>query len=156
MHGQFKDKFLAAVCAFAAFSTLPISTAFAKADPRILQDVPVSDFVLPVFDDGGHKMWEACGTSATMRPDNSLLVTDVCLNCFTDDAIPTEAFFATSDAATIVLSRHAAYGNSKIKVFGENFCASADVWEFFGDSKKIVARNNVRVMLNGDITEASR
>jgi hypothetical protein len=154
--GQFKNKLFIPAAMVAVFFIFPISVAFAKADAKILLNVPVDDFVMPIFDDDGHRMWEARGESAVLGTDESLHVTDMRLSCFTGSNGTTEAFFAVSDAATIIPGTHKALGESKIEIFGENFCASADAWEFFGDSKKIVAKNNVRVLLDGTITGVSR
>jgi hypothetical protein len=38
-----------------------------------------------------------------------------------------------------------------VHIFGENFFAKGDTWEFFGDSKKIIAKGNVEVVLNGNL-----
>jgi hypothetical protein len=151
--GRFKNKFLIGIALAALFTVFCYAAAFAKADTKILLNIPMNNFVLPVFDENGKKMWEAHGSSATLEENDLLIVNDVRLSCFAGADTLREAFFATSDSASIRPAIHRAFGNSKIKIFGANFCASADNWEFFGDSKKIIARDNVRVLLEENMAE---
>ncbi|MDR2776707.1 MAG: hypothetical protein LBB17_01515 [Puniceicoccales bacterium] len=120
-----------------------------------LQNIPINGFVLPIFNVAGQKVWEARGHSAVIVKDNLLYVKNMKLRCFTEEDNPQEAFFAISDAAFVVPQTKSISGNFKIKIFGQNFYASAHTWEFSGDGEKIIAKNHVKVFLDCNLEECS-
>ncbi|MDR1457228.1 MAG: hypothetical protein LBI47_00010 [Puniceicoccales bacterium] len=120
-----------------------------------LRNVPINGFILPVFNGEGQKVWEARGSSATMIEDNLLRVKKMKLRCFTDEENPQEAFFAISDIAFVVPQTNSISGNFEIKIFGQNFYASAHTWEFSGNEKKIIAKDHVKVFLDFNLEECS-
>jgi hypothetical protein len=135
---------------------LPYNVSWAIS-PEIqpLRNVPINGFVLPVFNRAGQKIWEAYGRSAIMVEDDLLHVKNMKLRCFTEEEEPQEAFFAISDAASVVPRTNSLSGNFEIKIFGQNFYASAHTWEFSGNGKKIIAKDHVKVFLDCNLEECS-
>jgi hypothetical protein len=113
-----------------------------------LQNIPLHDFILPVFNMAGQAIWEARGRSAVMVEHNLLHVKNMKLRCFTEEENPQEAFFAISDTVFVVPQTSSIRGNFEIKIFGQNFYASAHTWEFLGNEKKIIAKDHVKVFLD--------
>lgn len=124
------------------------SCAFAKARSQALLNVPIAHFAVPGFDSNGHKKWEVSGASATMTEENLFSVQSLKLSCFSEGEMENEIFSATSDEASVMARSHMARGKSEIRIAGQKFSASAGAWEFFGDSKKIIARDNVTVFID--------
>ncbi|MDR2432728.1 MAG: hypothetical protein LBD34_03165 [Puniceicoccales bacterium] len=120
-----------------------------------LQNIPINGFILPVFNGEGQEIWEARGSSATMIEDNLLHVKNMKLRCFTEEEPPQEAFFAISDMAFVVPQTNSISENFEIKIFGQNFYASARTWEFSGNEKKIIAKDHVKVFLDCNLEECS-
>jgi hypothetical protein len=127
----------------------------ANLESQALRNVPINDFILPVFNGEGQKIWETRGHSATMIEDNLLCVKNMKLHCFTEEENPQEAFFAISDTAFVVPQTNSISGNFEIKIFGQNFYASAHTWEFSGNGKKIIAKDHVKVFLDCNLEECS-
>jgi hypothetical protein len=129
-----------------------MGSAVAVPGSEILMNVPMFKFSLPVFATDGNKTWEVCGSSVTMVGNGIFHVKDAVLLCFATDGVSGEIFHATSDSAVVMSQNHAASGGeSPIKIVGKNFDAYANAWEFFGNSKKIVAKNNVKVFIRESI-----
>jgi hypothetical protein len=124
-------------------------------ESQSLLNVPINDFILPIFNRTGQKIWEIHGHSATMIEDNLLHITNVKLRCFTEEENPQESFFAISDTAFVVPRANSISGNSEIKIFGQNFYASAHAWEFLDNEKKIIAKEHVKVFLDCSLEESS-
>ncbi|MDR1595650.1 MAG: hypothetical protein LBR91_01845 [Puniceicoccales bacterium] len=148
-------KLLKFACIFACCVALQSDSVCAVPDNRILVGVPIEGFELPIFGDDGDKTWEVSGTSATMVESGIFHVKNATLRCFAGGCAPEESFRASSDFAMVSSTCHTASGESEVKITGKNFGAYADTWEFFGDSKKIVAKGNVRVFLTESIAEIS-
>ena len=127
-----------------------VCCAHADVCPQCLDDIPIYGFVLPVFDVAGVKLFDAYGKSATPSADGSCFVKDAKLVFFTGDN-GIGKICAVSDFSTVYQNSHYAVGDSPVHIFGENFFAKGDTWEFFGDSKKIIAKGNVEVVLNGNL-----
>ena len=127
-----------------------ICCAHADICPQCLDNTPVYGFVLPVFDVAGVKLFEAYGKSATPSADGSCFVKDSKLVFFTGGE-GSGKVCAVSDFSTVYQNSHYAVGDSPLHIFGENFFAKGDTWEFFGDSKKIIAKGKVEVVLNGNL-----
>ncbi|MDR1432774.1 MAG: hypothetical protein LBI61_00310 [Puniceicoccales bacterium] len=147
-------------CVLFFFSLYLANSALGKVDRLILLNTPISEFTLPVFEGNGNKVWEICGTSATMVGRDLFSLLDAKLHCFAGDFAggnaSSEFFCATSEAATVDSSTHRASGECGIRIVGRNFDATADSWEFLGDSKKIIAKNNVVVFLYENVGELAR
>ncbi|MDR1890939.1 MAG: hypothetical protein LBQ23_02015 [Puniceicoccales bacterium] len=125
-------------------------------ESQLLLNIPINDFILPVFNTVGQKIWEVHGHSAMMIEDGLLCVKNFNLHCFTEEENPQESFLAVSDMAFVAPKTNLVSGNSKIKIFGQNFYASANIWEFLGDEKKIIAKDHVKVFLDCDLEECLR
>jgi hypothetical protein len=101
----------------------------------------------------GQKTWEICGHLAKIIEDNLLLAKSINLHCFTEEENSQEAFCVVSDSVFVVQKTNSVLGNSKIKIFGQNFYASAHTWEFLGNEKKIIAKDHVKVFLDCSLEE---
>ncbi|MDR0742240.1 MAG: hypothetical protein LBE98_02130 [Puniceicoccales bacterium] len=124
-------------------------------ESQSLWNVPINGFVLPIFNMAGQTIWEVRGHSAIMVEDNLLCIKNMKLRCFTEEENPQEIFFAISNTAFVVPQTNSVSGNFEIKIFGQNFYASAHTWEFSGNEKKIIAKNRVKVFLDCNLEGCS-
>lgn len=150
-----RDKSLGKVAVLLCLLPCNVSYLATASELHPLRNIPINGFVLPIFNGEGQKIWEASGSSATMIEDNLLHVKNMKLRCFTEEENPREVFFATSDAAFVVPQTNSISGNLKIKIFGQNFYASAHSWEFLGNEKKIIAKDHIKVFLDFNLEECS-
>ncbi|MDR1413511.1 MAG: hypothetical protein LBI56_01045 [Puniceicoccales bacterium] len=132
------------------------NSIFGKLDSSIAANVPINGFMLPIFSDDGRRNWEIHGKTALVIGGNAYDVKGVELKCLSREDDYRESFRISSDSAIVMPHICRIAGQSEIKIFGPNFHGSADIWEFIGDDKKIIAKNNIKFFIEDDKTESSQ
>ena len=124
-----------------------------SVEPATLTDMPVKNFILPVFGEDGHKSWEIRGGSGIIVEQDLLKVQNSKIWCYSCNSGMEELFMAKSDTAMIEPHAHVASGNSTVRIFGKNFIGSADSWTFSGKKKKFTASGNIKIEFYENLRE---
>lgn len=121
------------------------------AVPEVETTSPARGVYIPMFGNNGDRNYEIFGSSGEVVDDNSILISNMILNCFNADNQKNLSII--SSYADVQRTHNSIQGNGVVFVDGINFTAVASDWKFLGDEKKFVANKDIKVLFNGNIAE---
>lgn len=129
------------------FAAVGAGTAHAQMTP----DTPLKDFRFPVFADNGYKLWELRGVEGRYLSESESIILGLDLKVFSGDAAMLLESRLRSPSAHVFIDEARAEGDSSIFLSGANFVLQGENWTWLGKEKRLVVRQDARVIFNGEI-----
>lgn len=130
-----------------AIITSIMRPASAHTNSQALVETPIYNFSLPIFNQNGDLLFKTIGTSAIMDENSQFSVQNAKI-ILPNVTSSEHTIYAKSEYALIEPSHQYAHSDAPIQIIGNNFVANATQWEFFGDTRTLVAHNNVHVKIS--------
>ena len=115
-------------------------------EARLVPDAPILDFKLPMFGPNGYKVWELRGREGHYINEEQIDVLDMSLRLYSGEADLKIHTTIESPAATMLVNRNRAEGQSEIKITGDQFQIRGENWRWHGDTHTVTVDKNVRVI----------
>jgi len=136
------------------FASLALFCVAASLFGQMTPDAPIKDFRLPRFGDDGYTQWVLQGAEGIYDSEAQVRVKDMAMRVYSGDERMALELSMDSPAATLRLQENRGYSNSRIQIDGPNFTISGIGWEWSGESREIVVREQTQVTFTQGIAGA--
>lgn len=117
-------------------------------------NAPVKDFRFPRFGENGYTQWVLQGERGIYDSDEQIRVEGMALRVYSGDERMALELSLDSPQATLHLKENSAYSESAIEIIGANFKISGTGWEWAGETKEIVVKEDTVVQFTQGIAGA--
>jgi len=121
---------------------------------QMTPNAPIKDFRLPRFAENGFTQWVLQGASGIYDNDEQVRVEGMAMRVYSGDERMALELSMDSPEATLRLHENRGYSEAPIKIVGANFTISGIGWEWSGDTKEIVVKQNTVVKFTQGIAGA--
>jgi hypothetical protein len=118
---------------------------------QMTPDAPLKDFRFPIFADNGYKLWELRGVEGRYLSETESVIFGLDLKVFSGDEAMLLESRLRSPSAHVYMDEARAESDSSIFLSGPNFVLQGEDWTWLGKEKKLVVRQDARVIFNGEI-----
>ncbi|WP_308948529.1 LptA/OstA family protein [Thalassobacterium maritimum] len=126
----------------------------APAWGQMTPNAPIQNFRLPRFADNGYTQWVLQGAQGIYDSEEQVRVEGMAMRVYTGDERMAVELSLDSPQATLRLQENRAYSEAAIEIAGANFKISGIGWEWSGDSKEIVVKQQTVVTFTQGIAGA--
>ena len=123
---------------------------------------PIKNFRLPRFGDNGYTQWMLQGEQGIYDRDEQVSVKQMAMRIYSGDKRMALELSMDSPEGTLLLPENRGYSDSPIEITGANFKISGIGWEWSGDTKEIIVKQDAVAKFTqgiagafGDIGEAN-
>ena len=123
---------------------------------------PIKNFRLPRFGDNGYTQWMLQGEQGIYDRDEQVSVKQMAMRIYSGDERMALELSMDSPEGTLLLPENRGYSKSPIEITGANFKISGIGWEWSGDTKEIIVKQDAVAKFTqgiagafGDIGEAN-
>lgn len=115
---------------------------------------PVKNFRFPRFGDNGYTQWVLQGAKGMYDSEEQIRVEGMALRVYSGDERMAMELTMDSPEATLRLKENRAFSDAAIEIIGANFKISGTGWEWSGETKEIVVKNDTVVEFTQGIAGA--
>ena len=115
---------------------------------------PIKNFRLPRFGDNGYTQWVLQGGQGIYDSDEQVRVKEMAMRIYSGDERMALELSMDSPEGTLRLQENRAYSEGEIKIVGANFKISGTAWEWSGETKEIVVKQDTVVKFTQCIASA--
>jgi lipopolysaccharide export system protein LptA len=117
-------------------------------------NAPIKNFRLPRFGDNGYTQWVLQGGQGIYDSDEQVRVKEMAMRIYSGDERMALELSMDSPEGTLRLQENRAYSEGEIKIVGANFKISGIGWEWSGETKEIVVKQDTVVKFTQGIASA--
>jgi lipopolysaccharide export system protein LptA len=117
-------------------------------------NAPIKNFRLPRFGDNGYTQWVLQGGQGIYDSDEQVRVKEMAMRIYSGDERMALELSMDSPEGTLRLQENRAYSEGEIKIVGANFKISGTAWEWSGETKEIVVKQDTVVKFTQGIASA--
>ena len=110
-----------------------------------IPNAPIENFRLPMFNQDGFNAWEIQGAQGLLVDDTNIELVKIRLQVFSDTAAKVIETEITSPSATMVINENQVYGTNTIRIKNKNYLITGQNWQWNGDQRTVVIREDVLV-----------
>ncbi|MGZ0655568.1 LptA/OstA family protein [Coraliomargarita sp. W4R72] len=121
---------------------------------QMTPNAPIKNFRLPRFGDNGYTQWVLQGAQGIYDSDEQVRVKGMAMRVYTGDERMAVELSMDSPEATLRLHENRAQSDSAIEIVGANFKISGIGWEWSGETKEIVVKQDTIVTFTQGIAGA--
>ena len=115
---------------------------------------PIKNFRLPRFGDNGYTQWMLLGEQGLYDRDEQVSVQQMAMRIYSGDQRMALELSMDSPEGTLRLQENRGYSESPIEIAGANFKISGIGWEWSGDTKEIIVKQDAVVKFTQGIAGA--
>ena len=115
---------------------------------------PIKNFRLPRFGDNGYTQWMLQGEQGIYERDEQLSVKQMVMRIYSGDQRMALELSMNSPEGTLRLKENRAYSEGPIEIAGANFVISGIGWEWSGDTKEVIVKQDTVVKFTQGIAGA--
>ena len=115
---------------------------------------PIKNFRLPRFGDNGYTQWMLLGEQGIYDRDEQVSVQQMAMRIYSGDQRMALELSMDSPEGTLRLQENRGYSESPIEIAGANFKISGIGWEWSGDTKEIIVKQDAVVKFTQGIAGA--
>ncbi len=119
-------------------------------------NAPVKNFRLPRFGANGFTDWVLQGTRGLYDGEEQVRVEGMSMRVYSGDQRMALELSMDSPTATLRLKENRAYSDDTIEIIGGNFNISGISWDWSGESREVIVKNNTVVTFTQEIAGAFR
>ena len=131
-----------------------LSCVTAALYSQIVPNAPVKNFRLPRFGDNGYTQWMLQGGQGIYDSDEQLRVEEMAMRIYSGDERMALELSMNSPKGTLRLQEDRAYSEGAIEIVGANFKISGIGWDWSGETKEIVVKQDAVVKFTQGIAGA--
>jgi lipopolysaccharide export system protein LptA len=117
-------------------------------------DAPVKDFRLPRFGDEGYTQWVLQGAEGIYDSEAQVRVESMAMRVYSGDERMALELSMDSPSATLRLKENRGYSDRSIEIVGANFKISGIGWEWSGETREIIVKEDTMVTFTQGIAGA--
>ena len=121
---------------------------------QIVPNAPIKNFRLPRFGDNGYTQWMLQGGQGIYDSDEQMRVVEMAMRIYSGDERMALELSMDSPEGTLRLQENRAYSEGAIEIVGANFEISGIGWEWSGETKEIVVKQDTVVKFTQGIAGA--
>jgi lipopolysaccharide export system protein LptA len=121
---------------------------------QMTPNAPIKNFRLPRFGDNGYTQWVLQGGQGIYDSDEQVRVKEMAMRIYSGDERMALELSMDSPEGTLRLQENRAYSEGEIKIVGANFKISGIAWEWSGETKEIVVKQDTVVKFTQGIASA--
>jgi lipopolysaccharide export system protein LptA len=121
---------------------------------QMTPNAPIKNFRLPRFGDNGYTQWVLQGGQGIYDSDEQVRVKEMAMRIYSGDERMALELSMDSPEGTLRLQENRAYSEGEIKIVGANFKISGIGWEWSGETKEIVVKQDTVVKFTQGIASA--
>jgi lipopolysaccharide export system protein LptA len=121
---------------------------------QMTPNAPIKNFRLPRFGDNGYTQWVLQGGQGIYDSDEQVRVKEMAMRIYSGDERMALELSMDSPEGTLRLQENRAYSEGEIKIVGANFKISGIAWEWSGETKEIVVKQDTVVKFTQGIAGA--
>jgi hypothetical protein len=121
---------------------------------QMTPNAPIKNFRLPRFGDNGYTQWVLQGGQGIYDSDEQVRVKEMSMRIYSGDERMALELSMDSPEGTLRLQENRAYSEGEIKIVGANFKISGIAWEWSGETKEIVVKQDTVVKFTQGIAGA--
>ncbi len=121
---------------------------------QMTPNAPVKNFRLPRFGDNGYTQWVLQGARGIYDSDEQVRVEGMAMRVYSGDERMALELSMDSPEATLRLQENRAHSDGAIEIVGANFKISGVGWEWSGETKEIVVKQDTVVTFTQGIAGA--
>ena len=128
---------------FSRFLTVPlIFCVTASLYSQMTPVAPIKNFRLPRFGDNGYTQWMLQGEQGIFERDEQVSVKQMAMRIYSGDERMALELSMDSAEGILSLQENRGYSESPITIVGANFKISGIGWEWSGDTKEIIVKQD--------------
>jgi len=140
---------------FSRFLTVPlIFCVTASLYSQMTPVAPIKNFRLPRFGDNGYTQWMLQGEQGIFERDEQVSVKQMAMRIYSGDERMALELSMDSAEGILSLQENRGYSESPIEIVGANFKISGIGWEWLGDTKEIIVKQDAVVKFTQGIAGA--
>ncbi|MBL6920119.1 MAG: hypothetical protein ISR41_06410 [Puniceicoccaceae bacterium] len=140
---------------FSRFLTVPlIFCVTASLYSQMIPIAPIKNFRLPRFGDNGYTQWMLLGEQGIYDKDEQVSVKQMAMRIYSGDERMALELSMDSPDGILRLQENRGYSQSPIEIAGANFKISGIGWEWSGDTKEIIVKQDAVVKFTQGIAGA--
>ena len=120
----------------------------------MLPNAPIKNFRLPRFGENGYTQWMLQGGQGIYDSDEQVRVKEMALRIYSGDDRMALELSMNSPKGTLRLQENRAYSEGSIEIVGANFKISGTGWEWSGETKEVVVKQDTVVKFTQGIAGA--
>ncbi len=120
--------------------------------PKMEPNAPVVNFLLPMFGPNGYKAWDLRGQKGHYINPEQIEIECLTIKVYSGDAAMSLESVIESPTATVFIRENRACGDQTIVVSGANYSAIGKGWEWDATQRKILLKENVKVVFKEPLT----
>lgn len=121
---------------------------------QMTPNAPIKNFRLPRFGDNGYTQWVLQGGQGIYDSDEQVRVKEMAMRIYSGDERMALELSMDSPEGTLRLQENRAYSEGGIEIAGANFKISGIGWEWSGETKEIVVKQDTVVKFTQGIAGA--
>ena len=121
---------------------------------QMLPNAPIKNFRLPRFGENGYTQWMLQGGQGIYDSDEQVRVKEMALRIYSGDDRMALELSMNSPKGTLRLQENRAYSEGSIEIVGANFKISGTGWEWSGETKEVVVKQDTVVKFTQGIAGA--
>ena len=121
---------------------------------QMTPSAPIKNFRLPRFGDNGYTQWMLLGEQGIYDRDEQLSVQEMAMRIYSGDQRMALELSMDSPQGTLLLQENRGHSESPITIVGANFKISGIGWEWSGDTKEIIVKQDAVVKFTQGIAGA--
>ena len=140
---------------FSRFLTVPlIFCVTASLYSQMTPIAPIKNFRLPRFGDNGYTQWMLQGEQGIYDRDEQVSVKQMAMRIYSGDERMALELSMDSPEGILLLQENRGYSKSPITIVGANFKISGIGWDWSGDTKEIIVKQDTVVKFSQGIAGA--
>lgn len=121
---------------------------------QMTPNAPIKNFRLPRFGDNGYTQWVLQGGQGIYDSEEQVRVKEMAMRIYSGDERMALELSMDSPEGTLLLEENRAYSEGEIEIAGANFKISGIGWEWSGETKEIVVKQDTVVKFTQGIAGA--